>query len=147
MLPNDIEKVSIYSDKAKREVLSKTDLSIPDFNYLLIANIINDSNNKFSKHDINNFIGMDHYSKISKCINRMTELNFVKTVIGKRIFGKNGKVLCESAYYTIDGKGIYLIRKYAETVNKLMEQELPGASRKSNKAGKVSQGIDDIMRD
>lgn len=121
--PKDMEIISVLIDKAKRECIEGTGLNKTDFNYLLIANLHNDQGGRFNIPGINRFIGKNHLAIIHKSIIKMTKLNFVEKVINKRIYGINGKVQCESAYYTVTGKAIYLIRKYAEVLNTMMVDE------------------------
>ena len=123
MKHKDIEIISVLADRARKNVLIKTVLTRQEFRYLLIANHLTDKRAKFSKGDINDFIGNENYRTISEAINKMTELNFVEVISNKRIFGSIGKVGTVSAYYAVSGKGKQLIRKYTNELINLMSNE------------------------
>jgi hypothetical protein len=114
--PHDLEKAHVYMDKARKIALERTGLTIRQFNYLMIANRLNDIEGSFTKTGIQSFIGKNHYARITEAINAMVALGYIKMVKNKNFYSRPGFTVTESAVFTITGKTTYLVRKYTDTL-------------------------------
>ncbi len=149
----DIELISAYTDQVIYETIENTDLTYPDLKILVIANLLNDKAGKFDISDVMRFKNVKSRRLPYIIVTNLLNLGYLEIVRKSRSKRSKGYITKLSNHYTISGKGIYIIRKYAEIFRKRMAEpigvkKVKRLRRKRNNAGpEVSQGIDDIMRD
>lgn len=122
-LPKELEKACFMSDLAVKEIIKKAGINKDSFKYLVIANLITDKEQYFTKRGIESALGAVCYANVSERVNELVRLGYIEEVVQARNYSYAGSLKRRSAGYVPTGKAVYLIRKYTDLLNKMMQDE------------------------
>lgn len=115
-IAKELERVYYLQSIVTKETIKHSKISKQDFKYLIIANLLTKKKGTFEIREIETALRASCYAIATRSVNRMVEYGYIELIKGRKLYSKVGRK------YATTGTAIYLVRKYNDTMRKLLKE-------------------------